>query len=306
MIRMVLHPVHGPGLDTALAALPGVDLVTPGDGDGVAAALGAGAAVLVTYPWEDRFLTSGLRWVQAISAGVDQFPLETLRSHEVVVTSARGAHSPAVAEHAVALLLALVRGLGPAMRRAGRRIWAPEIVQESAGMTVAVLGLGAIGEEIARRLAALGMRVVGMKRDPRSYAGVAELVVGPDRLRWLLERADAAIGALPARSDTARLIDAAALAALGDGWFVNVGRGSTVDEEALVAALRHGELRGAALDVTTVEPLPSDSPLWELENVILTPHMAWASDRLTPRLTRLIAANLAAYRGHGPWATRIA
>jgi D-2-hydroxyacid dehydrogenase (NADP+) len=269
-VRMALHPVHGPGLAEGLAALPHVDLVTAADDAGVAEAIGQGASALVTYRWDDSFLVEGLEWVQAISAGFDQFPLAELARRGVMVTSARGAHSPAVAEHALALLLALLRGVGRAVHRSADRRWKAGTATEIGGLTVAVLGLGAIGEEFAIRAKALGARVIGMKRSPEGYSGVADTVVGPDRLRWLLEEADAAVSFLPSGDDTRRLLGPAELALLA-GWLVNVGRGDTVDEAGLVDAIREGRLEGAALDVTDIEPLPHDSPLWDLEEVIITP-----------------------------------
>jgi len=300
---VVLHPLHGPGLPEALAAVPGVDLVVPDDSDQVVAALGGGIAVLATYLWEDRFLVPGLRWVQAISAGTDQFPVDAFSSAGVVLTSARGAHTPAVAEHALALLLALVRSIGPSMRDASEHAWRIRPATEIRGRTLGVLGLGSIGEEVAGLAAALGMRVIGTKRSPEGYTGIAERVLGPEGTLEVCRDADAVVVALPRAAAPA--VGAAELAALDGGWLVNVGRGSAVDEAALIEALRSGRLRGAGLDVFTAEPLPPDSPLWDLPNVVITPHAAWSSDRLSPRVAEVFAANLAAYRGEAPWRNRL-
>jgi phosphoglycerate dehydrogenase-like enzyme len=302
---VVLHPVHSPGLPDLLALEPGVDVILPMDDDAVAEALAGGMRVLLTYRWDDRFLTDGLRWIQAISAGMDQFPAEEIAARGIVLTSARGAHAPAVAEHAIALLMAVVRQIGPAVRGAAERAWYPTVAHEVGGLTLGVLGLGSIGEEVARRAVGLGMRVIGTKQSPSGYAGVAERVVGPEGSLEVCREADAVVIALPQAEDTARIVGSPELEALRDGWLVNIGRGSVVDESALIEALRDGTLRGAGLDVFATEPLPPDSPLWDLPNVVITPHVAWATDRLPARLVEVFRANRRAYHGEGAWATRV-
>ncbi len=304
-IPVVLHPLHGPGLDAALLAVPGLSLTTPDDDAGVATAIAGGDEVLVTYRWDDSFIAPGLRWVHAISAGVDHFPEDDLRSAGIILTSSRGAHAPAVAEHALALLLTLTRGIGTAAAGAEAREWRSVPTDEVGMMTVGILGLGSIGEAVATRLAALGARVIGTKADPTGYAGVASLVLPPDDILAVFAAADAVISCLPGGPRTNLVVDDAAFEALGEGWFVNIGRGSTVDEAALAHALTHGGLRGAAVDVTAVEPLPADAPLWEVENLLITPHAAWQTPHLTPRLMDVFRANLDAYRGGGTWATRV-
>jgi phosphoglycerate dehydrogenase-like enzyme len=305
LLHLILHPVHGPGLVEALDGEPGLVVSVPTDGEGVVAELEAGATGLVTYQWEDRFAVGGIAWIQALSAGVDQFPLEMLAGQGIVLTSARGAHSPAVAEHAIALMLSVVRGVGHAVRGAVDRTWQPGRAHEVAGRTLGVLGLGSIGEAIAGKAAALGMRVIGTKRDPSSYAGVAEAVLPPSGTLDVCRQADVLVLSLPEDESTAGLIGSEELAALGSGWLVNVGRGTVVNEPALVRALTEGELRGAGLDVTSIEPLPDDSPLWDLEAVIITPHMAWSTDRLAGRIAELVIANARALRGEGDWVNRV-
>lgn len=297
--------MHSPGLGDLLAREPGVEVIRPADDDGVAATLAGGVAILMTYRWEDRFLTRGLRWIQAISAGMEQFPVDELAGGGVVLTSARGVHTPAVAEHAIALLLAVTRQIGPAVRGAAGRAWDPRLAYEVGGLTLGVLGLGSIGEAVARRAVGLGMRVIGTKQDPTAYAGVAEGVSGPEGTLDVCREADAVVVALPQTEDTAGIVGAPELAALRDGWLVNVGRGSVVDEAALTEALENGTLRGAGIDVFAAEPLPPESPLWDMPNVVITPHMAWATDRLSGRLVEVFRANRRAYHGEGEWATRV-
>ena len=284
---------------------PGIDVGLPeSDGD-VALALQAGAPILVTYRWDDSFITPGLRWVQSLSAGMEQFPLDALRRAGVALTSARGVHAPAVAEHAIALLMASMRGIGAAMRDVPSREWTwGRPAFELGGRTLGIIGLGHVGEHVARLAVGLGMRVIGTKAHPENYSGVAERVHGPDGTIEVCAEADAVVVALPEGAADGPVVEREALESLGDGWLVNVGRGSAVDEQALVQALTSGDLRGAGLDVFETEPLPADSSLWELPTVVITPHAAWASDRLPARMAERFVANLAAFRGNGDWVDR--
>jgi D-2-hydroxyacid dehydrogenase (NADP+) len=302
---LVLHHQHGPGLARVLASLGSFELVSPVDDVGVHRALADGVDGLITYAWDDSFLGHELGWVQAISAGIDQFPLDRLRELGMILTSAKGAHSPAVADHAVALLLSLLRRVGPAVRRSVDHLWKPEIAYETEGLTVGIVGLGSVGEAIARRLLGLEMNVIGVKRSVEGYGGIVQEVVAPDDLVGLFRRCDAVILTLPSAPDTAGLITARHLKALEGGWLVNVGRGSVVDEDALVEALTSRTIRGAGLDVTATEPLPDTSPLWDMPEVIITPHMAWASERLSDRLATIIDANARALAGRRDWVNRV-
>ena len=299
-VTVILHPRHGPGLQQALEEHKPISVVSPDDHRGVARALADNPA-LVTFDWDDAFLP-GLRWVQAISAGLDQFPLERLEAAGVTLTSARGVHTPSVAEHALALLFSLTRGLGQAVRNMPAREWKPQMATEIRTLRVAVVGLGSIGTEIARLLEAIGAEVLGVNRTGRH--GSIGNVFDVSQLLHVCNEADAIICVLPNTPETHHLVGASHLEALG-GWVVNVGRGSTIDERALIEALRSGRLEGAGLDVTEVEPLPEDSPLWEMGNVVVTPHTAWATSHLASRLAELVAHNALAFAGRGDWRNRI-
>jgi D-2-hydroxyacid dehydrogenase (NADP+) len=276
----------------------------PDSHEGVIEAMRDGASALVTFDWDDAFLTPDLHWIQAISAGVNQFPLEDLAESGVILTSARGVHTPAVAEHALALLFAAVRRIGPALRRAERHEWRPEMGKEVRGLTVTILGMGSIGSEIARLLEPFEVTVIGVRRHPEP-SDYAEAVVGPEELLWACRRSEVLICALPETQETLSLVGKDELDALGPGWVVNVGRGSSIDEEALVTALTEGALLGAAVDVTATEPLPDHSPLWDIETLTITPHMAWATSQLAPRLVALITENIQAFKGERDWLNRI-
>jgi len=303
-VRVVIGPLGGTGIAEAVAAIPGITPVLVDHPADMPAAL-AGEAVVVTFLWKDEWLTDSLRWIQSVSAGTDQFGAERLRAHGVVLTSSRGIHEIPVSEHAIGLLLAMTRGIATAARdQAGHR-WGRLTLREISGMTLGVLGLGTIGEGIARRAAGLGMRVIGTKRHPEGYRGAAEEVFPPEKTLEVFEKADAVVITLPGSSETAGLVGAAELEALRGGWLVNVGRGSVVDLPALVAAMERGILAGAALDVFDEEPLPPTSPLWDLPGVVITPHVAGLSSRYGERLAGVFARNLAAYRGQGEWHNRV-
>ena len=241
-----------------------------------------------------------LRWVQTLAAGPDVV-LDAGFPDDVVVTSGVGLHDRPVTEHALALVLALLRRLPEAIAAQAEHRWAGELgglqplhpdgrVTTLMGARVLVWGFGNIGQHLAPLLQALGAQVRGVGRSAGERAGFP--VVAQDGLEAELGRTDVLVMILPATEATTHALDAARLAALPRHAFVvNVGRGSTVDEPALVAALTEGRIAGAALDVTEVEPLPTDSPLWDAPNLLLTPHAAGGRP---VGADELVAANLAA------------
>lgn len=303
-IRVVVGPLGGSGIGEAVAAVPGVEATIVRHRSGMPSALD-GVPVVVTFGWSADWVTPDLRWIQSVSAGTDQFPVDALRERGVTLTSATGIHEVQVAEHALGLLLAMTRGIAQAVANQQSRTWSLTTVTELSGMTLGVLGLGVIGEGVARRAAALGMRVIGTKRQPAAYAGVAERVLGPDGTLEVFREADAVVITLPGTAETEGIVGAEELAALAGGWLVNVGRGSVIDNGALVDAMRAGTLAGAALDVFETEPLPPESPLWDLPGVVISPHLAGLSPRYGERLAALFARNLEAYRGEGEWVNRV-
>ncbi|MGH9345690.1 MAG: D-2-hydroxyacid dehydrogenase [Vicinamibacterales bacterium] len=221
-----------------------------------------------------------LRWVHSSAVAVGTLPLGELASRGVVVTNSRGVQSAAIAEHVIACVFALAKRLPLIIRRQETRTWAqnemvggaaPWLVQ---GQTMGIIGLGTIGRAVAGRAAALGLRVVAVRRRPGEArpAGVDD-VVGPGRTGEVIASSDVLVLAAPWTASTDRLLDATAIARMKRGAVViNVARGQLVDEAALASALAGGRLAGAALDVFNEEPLPPASPLWSLPNVIITPH----------------------------------
>jgi phosphoglycerate dehydrogenase-like enzyme len=267
----------------------------------------AGAEVLFGIPeelperlaWAVR-TAPGLRFVQATSAGAGQqvrrAELTAEELDRVAISSASGVHAVPLAEWSMFGLLAFAKGLPRLRRDAVDRYWAHYPTNELRGQTLLVVGVGAIGLEVARLASAFGMRVVGVKRTTDEQLPHVESLHPPEQLRELVRDAHAIVVTLPLTDETRGLIDRETIGQMRDGaTFVNIGRGRVVDEEALIDALRSGKLAGAALDVTYKEPLPPESPLWELENVILSPHTAALSWHENERIVELFAENLRRY-----------
>lgn len=216
-----------------------------------------------------------LKWIQAASAGVDQLLFPELVESHVVLTNARGVFDAGIAEHVLGVMLLFAKDLRRAVDRQRRREWAPGDTETLEARRLLVVGVGPVGRAIGKAARGFGMLVRGMGRTTRPGDQVFGTIMGVDELHDGLGWADYVVDVLPATERTRGLFDADAFAAMNP-WtrFVNVGRGSTVDEPALVEALRSGGIAAAALDVFEAEPLPHDSPLWDLPNVVITPHVA--------------------------------
>jgi len=241
-------------------------------------------------------LAPRLRWIQGTSSGIGPFVQNAgLDRTDIVITNAAGIHAVPLAEHTLLSLLYFVKDLPARLSDQRGHVWERYCGRELRGMTVGVVGLGAVGREIARTLRAVGVRVVGVRRTPvddPAALGVDE-AVAPAALHGLLPRCDALVLIAPHTPETEGMIGAREFALLPAGAIlVNVGRGALVDEPALIEALRSGHLGGAALDVAAVEPLPQASPLWDLPNVLITAHSASTVDRENARLTDLFCENL--------------
>jgi len=254
----------------------------------------AGVAVAVTWAFDDSLLAdaSDLKWVHALTAGVDHYPVEALRDAGVALTNASGVHAEPIAEQVLGYLLCFERNLHRGIRQQARGEWDRYGGHELRGKTVGIVGLGAIGGRTAELASALGTTVVGTKRTPADAPDDVDEVFAPSGLPTVLEQSDYVVLTCPLTDDTRGLIDREAIATMReDAVLVNVARGEIVDGDALVAAVRDGEIRGAALDVFCEEPLPTDSPLWDMDEVILTPHMAGSTPAYWARNADIVAAN---------------
>jgi phosphoglycerate dehydrogenase-like enzyme len=243
----------------------------------------------------------GLRWVQASMAGAGEVAEKAgLQDTNVVVTTASGVYSGPLAEFAMMALLQHVKDLDRLRRDKAEKRWREAHTDTLHGKTLCIVGMGNIGRAVAARARPFGMRAVGVKRavreDDEAWGYADELYATRD-LRSALREADYVVVTLPGTPETHRLLGAKAISAIKPGaYFVNVGRGKTVDEETLVEALKSGQLSGAALDVFEEEPLPEGSPLWELPNVILSPHSTDNVPGLTNELqSELFRDNLRRY-----------
>lgn len=271
------------------------DLPPPAGAEAVWA--GAEAAVAVRLHRELLQAAPRLGWVHCPSAAVHQLLTPELIASPAVVTNGAPVHAATVAEHAVALLLALLRGLPQALAQQAEQRWDAAALLagmgELRGSVALIVGMGHIGSEVAKRLAAFEARVIGVRRRPmHTAAGVAEMHP-PEALLELLPRADHVVLALPATSATEAILGERELAAMRPGArLVNVGRGAAIEEAALAAALRRGHLAGAALDVARREPLPPASPLWTAPRLLLTPHVAAVNPRVWERQAEIIARHL--------------
>jgi phosphoglycerate dehydrogenase-like enzyme len=241
--------------------------------------------------------------VQAVGAGTGQLQSAGLAEHGIRLTTAAGANAVAIAEFALARVLQVWKRFREIDEAQAVRHWEPLYGEQLAGATLGLLGLGAINSAVAARARALGLRVLATRRSatPGATAPNVDALFPPSELHAMLARCDAVVAAVPETAETTGLFDAAAFAAMPPGsCFCNVGRGSLVDEAALIDALRRGHLRAAALDVAREEPLPPDDPLWDAPNLYVSPHSAAAPAALFANLHELFEDNLARYLAGEP------
>ena len=296
---VLLHP-RAPVFAAALrTAVPDISLHAFEEAAAAAACLARTAAdVLVTveFPPAIAAEASRLRWVQTVSAGIDPLLPHSAALRHCLVTNARGMHADQMADYAMAAMVMLRWRFTRLLRDQAARAWRRAPKTPLAGSTLGVVGLGAIGQEIARRARGAHMAVIGVSRSGAAVEGLDE--VHPfGRLDEVLPRCDVLVLVVPATPETVALLDDAALRRMRPGaCLINLARGSVVEEPALITALQEGRLGGAALDVFATEPLPPDSPLWTLENVIITPHIAGMSEDYAERFAAGFAANLARFR----------
>jgi glyoxylate/hydroxypyruvate reductase len=269
------------------------------------------ADILFDFDWlaPEQLLEQAprLRWVQGTSAGIGELLRHTgLIDTGLIFTTAAGVHGSPLAEFVILALLYFYRDVPRLQRLQQAHHWERHTNRELAGRRALVVGLGAVGQTIARRLAALELEVWGARRtQAASRPEGVRRVLPLTELRSVLGLIDALVLACPLTSETTKLIGAAELAAMRDGaLLINVARGPVIDERALVEALRHGRLGGAALDVAEVEPLPGDSPLWDMPNVLVSPHSASTVHAENRRIVDLFLANLRRYLDGEPLINR--
>lgn len=240
-----------------------------------------------------------LRWFQQWGAGASwllRYP--KIAASDLIITNTSGIHAIPISEHIFAMLLAFARGLHKTMPAQQRHAWmAPHnILFELPGKTMVLVGVGAIGARTAQIAQAMGMHVIGVRRDPSQDVVGVDRMVGSEELQAVLPEADVVVLTVPLTSETRGMLGAQELKLMStSAYLINIGRGGTVDEEALVRALREGQIAGAGLDVFETEPLPEESPLWRMENVIITAHYAGSTPHYTERVMEIFLDNLRRY-----------
>jgi phosphoglycerate dehydrogenase-like enzyme len=295
--------------DAVVAQFPDDRVVAIADEKGLAAAADAEVAFSGNNPRRVRQLldaTPKLRWYHTVSAGVENMPLPELAQRGIVLTNNSGSYDIQIAEHLMAFVFAASRQfhLYRDSQRAGE--WKEQPHQELRGATIVVFGMGSIGGEIARLAAGLGMRVIGVRRKAGSGGAGIDRVVGAEQLAEVVGEADYLAIAAPLTSATRGAVSREVISRMKpSAWIMNIARGAIVDEPAMIEALQAKRIGGAALDVFTTEPLPRESPLWKLENVIITPHNSGSSPRASERTLALFAENVRRYKAGEPLINRV-
>ncbi|MHB1217860.1 MAG: D-2-hydroxyacid dehydrogenase [Alphaproteobacteria bacterium] len=269
--------------------------------DELKARIGEADVLVVSGLWKNDLISHAkrLKFIQSISAGVDQYGKDELKAAGIRLASAQGANARAVSEHAMALILANTRRLSEARDNQAKHTWRGMISDPAAredelgGKTLLIVGLGRIGQRLAHLAKAFDMNVMGVRRDPSAGGGAADSVHAFRELHGLLPRADIVALTCPLTPETQNMIDAKAIAAMKPGaHLVNVARGRCVNEADLIAALKSGQLASAGLDCFRDEPLAADSPLWNFPNVLVTPHTGGETGRYEGNVNDLLVENL--------------
>jgi phosphoglycerate dehydrogenase-like enzyme len=263
--------------------------------------IGEADVLVISGLWRNDLLERArkLRFIQSIGAGTDQFSRELLTARGVRLASARGVNARAVSDHAMALILALARRLPEARDNQAKKVWRGMIgdlsqrEDELGGKTLIVVGIGAIGDRLAKLGKAFDMRVIGIRRDPAKGKGSADSVHDLSELKGVLPQADFVALTCPLTKETENLIDEDHLRGMKRSAFlVNCARGRCVDELALVRALESRVIAGAGIDVTAEEPLSPSSPLWAMENAFITPHTAGETRKYEDNVLDILEENL--------------
>lgn len=302
--KVVVRSVFGEDAAAQLQqAFPDVEIVSVKSVDEAVAAI-RGAQVLVGYCDQTIFdAADELHWVQVYFAGVENcVTTPGMKSGELLLSNGQRLGSPTLADHAIALMMSLTRGLPAAYASQAREAWepnwgaAPPAFGEVAGRTMLVVGLGGIGTQVAKRAHGLGMRVVATRNSRRAGPDYVAYVGLADELLKLAAEADVVVNAAPLTDSTRGLFDAEFFAAMKpSAYFISVGRGESTVTADLIEALETGQIAGAGLDVTDPEPLPDKHPLWSAPNIIITPHVAGRSREALRRIGDLVGENLRRY-----------
>jgi phosphoglycerate dehydrogenase-like enzyme len=247
-----------------------------------------------------------LKWIHLLSAGADAMPFDVLKERKIILTNSKGVHKYQISEQVLGYMLLFERALNYFIRKQMNREWDKSVrVSELYGKSVCILGVGSIGEEIARIAREFGMKTIGVRKSGNISQFIDEMYTN-DNMIYAVSKADYVICALPLTDETYHLLGKDFFKNMkNDAVFINIGRGKVVDESSLIDALKNKTIRGAALDVFEEEPLSKESPLWDMENVIITPHTAGISPHYMERGIEIIKHNIKAYLGDGDFINRV-
>jgi D-2-hydroxyacid dehydrogenase (NADP+) len=298
-MKLLLASLEGEAFFDILDDVPNLEIVHASTPDEMMAHA-ADVDVIYARPTPE-FLAAApkLRWIQTPSAGVDflmNFP--ELVDSDIPLTNTRGAHGPSIAEHVFGLLLSLTRAIPTCLKWQADKQWnrnqeTYRLPREIMGSTMGIIGFGAIGRNVAKRAVAFDMNVLAVDAVATDGAGYCDEVWAPERLPDLLAASDVVVVAAPYTKQTHHLLSTAEIAAMKkDAYLIVVSRGGILDEDALATAMKSGHLAGAGIDVTEREPLPAGSPLWDLSNIIITPHLAGSSYQKERRCVEVLRENL--------------
>jgi len=298
--RIVVARASAEQLQQLRTAAPGIELLAAAEGDALTKQLAGAQGVIGLCDAATLDAAKQLHWIQALSVGVERcVVVPGLIERGIVLTNMQRTSGVPIAEHALAMTMALARGLPKFGRSQQAGKWHSEDLgrmRELTGRTLLVVGVGGIGTEVARRAHGIGMRVIGIRNSSREGPAFISKVGLPDELHSFASEADVVVNAVPLTPQTTGIYNAKFFAAMKPGgYFISVGRGLSTHSEDLLAALRSGQLAGAGLDVTDPEPLPEGHPLWKMDQVIITPHVAAESDAQVQRYWILISENLRRY-----------
>ena len=266
------------------------------------------AEIIIGTYFNEKMLgiASQLKWFQSLNSGVDGYPLKEMEKRKIVLTSGRGIHTINIPEYVICVLIMLARNFTVMVKNQNNKKWVVIEQNEIFGTTLGILGLGAIGSELAQKANLMGMKVIALKRTYEKKAYVEELYT-PDKMDEIFKKSDYIVNLLPYSPETDKIINKKYFNLMKPtASFINVGRGKTVDEEDLIEALRTKKIKGLVSDVFYNEPLPETSPLWEMENVFITPHVAGQSIKYIEKALGIIRHNLEVYlSGKGEYLNRI-
>jgi D-2-hydroxyacid dehydrogenase (NADP+) len=293
---LIIDPLHRWYREQLLAAFPSLE-VSGVEAPEQVGDLMAGADVIAAMGgvriFSEALVSKAprLKWIQAFTTGTDGVMRLKSLKREVLLTSMRGIHGPQMSEMALLMMIALARDYPRALRNQDRQVWERRPQKRICGKTVAILGVGIIGADLAKRAKAFGMEVIGITGTPRPLEGF-DRMVSRAAMHEALGEADFVVVLVPYSPQTDRIVNAKALAAMKPhAYLVNISRGGVVDEEALVAALREKRIAGAALDVYAKEPLDPSSPLWKMDNVICSPHLGGQCDVYHEQVMEVMSEN---------------